>query len=154
MILETLSSLKIFLLRWTQVASRPCGLRDLQFSSMQEKPSVFLESCLTFKVLHLSNRGINSDWTLNVLEIWHPMAVSSRTIFQPHTRWRNRLLQRVSSPNRTKVGLSLWGLEKGSSWSNMISFLPAQRRTIELPQGKPFRVGQCGVCPVMGMEDY
>lgn len=72
MILDTLSSSKIFLLNkvQTQIASRPCGLRGLQFSSMKEDTARFLESCLTFEVLNLSNKGIDSDWTSNVLEVW------------------------------------------------------------------------------------
>lgn len=40
----------------TRVTSRPCGLRGLQFSPMQEKPAGFLESCFPFEVLSLSNK--------------------------------------------------------------------------------------------------
>lgn len=138
----------------TQIANRPCGLRDLQFSSVQEDTARFLESCLTFKVLNLSNKGIDSDWTSNVLEIWASYdCVQLHPPSSPTQDGEAGCSSMLGAPTGQKLA-SLWGLEKGSSWSNTISFLPVQRRTIELPQGKPFRVGQCGVCLVMGMEDY
>lgn len=60
-------------------------------------------------------------------------------IFQSHTRWGAGLSQHLGRPIRTRAGLSLWGLEKRSSWSNTISFLPIQKRTIELPPGDTIR---------------
>lgn len=61
-------------------------------------------------------------------------------VFQSHTRWRAGPSQYLGRSIRTRAGLSLWGLEKGSSWSNTISFLPIQERTIELLPGEAFRI--------------
>lgn len=107
MISDALSSLKI------QVISRPCGLRGLQFSPMQEEPAGLLESCFPFEVLSLSNEGIDPDPTSAVLEIWHPLTVSSCTHLPiPHKIERQAAPTHARGPNRTNAGLSV-GAGKG-----------------------------------------
>lgn len=68
-------------------------------------------------------------------------AISNWTyLFQSHTRGRAGPSQDLGRPVRTRAGLSLWGLEEGSSWSNTNRFLPVQKRTIQLFPGDPLRI--------------
>lgn len=60
----------------------------------------------------------------------------------------------LGAPTGQKLASLCGGWKREAAEATLSISFQYREEQLSSSQGKPFRVGQCGVCPVMGMEDH